>query len=144
MLILYKNKSSDNTLNKTLTEPLEIRVILKRDIDLTNPELILRDVIGYDLTEYNYCEISELNRFYFIDSIESITNETNLFRCTCDVLSTYKLDILQCNARLKRSLKTGDYMSLQLDESVKKNVETFTSNVSLTTDKTIILTTVGV
>ena len=144
MLILYKNKSSDNTLNKTLTEPLEIRVILKRDIDLTNPELILRDVIGYDLTEYNYCEISELNRFYFIDSIESITNETNLFRCTCDVLSTYKLDILQCNARLKRSLKTGDYMSLQLDESVKKNVETFNSNVSLTTDKTIILTTVGV
>ena len=144
MLILYKNKSSDNTLNKTLTEPLEIRVILKRDIDLTNPELILRDVIGYDLTEYNYCEISELNRFYFIDSIESITNETNLFRCTCDVLSTYKLDILQCNARLKRSLKTGDYMSLQLDESVKKNVETFASDVSLTTDKTIILTTVGV
>ena len=144
MLILYKNKSSDNTLNKTLTEPLEIRVILKRDIDLTNPELILRDVIGYDLTEYNYCEISELNRFYFIDSIESITNETNLFRCTCDVLSTYKLDVLQCNARLKRSLKTGDYMSLQLDESVKKNVETFASDVSLTTDKTIILTTVGV
>ena len=144
MLILYKNKSSDNTLNKTLTEPLEIRVILKRDIDLTNPELILRDIIGYDLTEYNYCEISELNRFYFIDSIESITNETNLFKCTCDVLSTYKLDILQCNARLKRSLKTGDYMSLQLDESVKKNVETFNSNVSLTTDKTIILTTVGV
>ena len=144
MLILYKNKSSDNTLNKTLTEPLEIRVILKRDIDLTNPELILRDVIGYDLTEYNYCEISELNRFYFIDSIESITNETNLFKCTCDVLSTYKLDVLQCNARLKRSLKTGDYMSLQLDESVKKNVETFNSNVSLTTDKTIILTTVGV
>ena len=144
MLILYKNKSSDNTLNKTLTEPLEIRVILKRDIDHTNPELILRDIIGYDLTEYNYCEISELNRFYFIDSIESITNETNLFRCTCDVLSTYKLDILQCNARLKRSLKTGDYMSLQLDESVKKNVETFNSNVSLTTDKTIILTTVGV
>ena len=144
MLILYKNKSSDNTLNKTLTEPLEIRVILKRDIDLTNPELILRDVIGYDLTEYNYCEISELNRFYFIDSIESITNETNLFKCTCDVLSTYKLDVLQCNARLKRSLKTGDYMSLQLDESVKKNVETFNSNVSLTTDKTIILTTVGI
>ena len=144
MLILYKNKSSDNTLNKILTEPLEIRVILKRDIDLTNPELILRDIIGYDLTEYNYCEISELNRFYFIDSIESITNETNLFRCTCDVLSTYKLDILQCKARLKRSLKTGDYMSLQLDESVKKNVETFNSNVSLTTDKTIILTTVGV
>ena len=144
MLILYKNKSSDNTLNKTLTEPLEIRVILKRDIDLTNPELILRDIIGYDLTEYNYCEISELNRFYFIDSIESITNETNLFKCTCDVLSTYKLDVLQCNARLKRSLKTGDYMSLQLDESVKKNVETFNSNVSLTTDKTIILTTVGI
>ena len=144
MLILYKNKSSDNTLNKKLTDPLNIRIILKRDIDITNPELTLRDIEGYDLTEYNYCEITELNRFYFIDSIETVTSEINLFRCTCDVLSTYKLDILQCNARLKRSLKTGDYMSLQLDESVKKNVETFASDVSLTTDKTIILTTVGV
>ena len=144
MLILYKNKSSDNTLNKELTDPLNIRIILKRDIDITNPELTLRDIEGYDLTEYNYCEITELNRFYFIDSIETVTSEINLFRCTCDVLSTYKLDILQCNARLKRSLKTGDYMSLQLDESVIKNVSTYASNVSLTTDKTIILTTVGV
>ncbi len=144
MLILYKNRSSDNTLDKTLTEPLEIRVILKRDIDLTNPELILRDIEGYDLTQYNYCEITDLNRFYFIDSIESITNETNLFRCTCDVLSTYKSDLLQCNARLKRSLKTGDYMNLSLDESVTKNISTYASGVSLSKDKTVILTTVGV
>lgn len=144
MLILYKNKSSDNTLNKELTDPLEIRIILKRDIDLTNPELILRDIEGYDLTEYNYCEITELNRSYFIDSIESITSETSLFRCTCDVLSTYKTDILQCNARLKRSLKTGDYMNIQLDESVIKNISTFTSGVSLSKESTVILTTVGV
>lgn len=143
MLILYKNKSSDNTLNKTLTEPLEIRVILKRDIDLTNPELILRDIEGYDLTEYNYCEITELKRFYFIDSIESITNETSLFRCTCDVLSTYKTDILQCNARLKRSLKTGDYMNISLDESIIKNVDTYVSDVTLSSESTVILSTVG-
>lgn len=144
MLILYKNESSDNTLNKTLTNRLEIPITIKRGIDIVKPELILKKIVGYDITKYNYCEIPILERFYFIDSIESINSELYTLRCTCDVLSTYKLDVLRCKARLKRSIKTGDYVDISLDADVRKDNKTYSSSVKLSKDKTIILTTVGV
>ena len=142
-IILYKNLDSDNQINKNLSDPKSIPIRLKRDIDIIRPEIVLSVIPDVDYLEYNYCHIPLLNRFYFIDSVESINNKMYVFRCTCDVLETYKSDVLNTKARLKRSIKNGDYMSVQIDESVIKSISLHNSNVQIGTDETIILTSVG-
>ena len=142
-IILYKNIDSDNTLNKTLTEPLEIPINLKNDIDIINPEIRLMNTSNHDYLEYNYCHIPMLNRYYFIESMDALNPKITTLRCSCDVLTTYKDDILQCSARLKRNIRSGDYMNVPLNESVIKNITKYDADVQIGTDESIILTSIG-
>ena len=142
-LNLYKCSDGDNVINKTLTEKLTINITLKRDVNITAPQIILMNDNGAFFNKYNYAEIPDLGRFYFIDSITSLNNKMESLALRCDVLETYKADVLSSKARFMRKLKTGDYIAANIDYSVIKKIIKIESNRGFTGNPTMILTSVG-
>ena len=142
-LNLYKCSDGDNVINKTLTEKLTINITLKRDVNITAPQIILMNDNGAFFNQYNYAEIPELGRFYFIDSVTSLNNKMESLALRCDVLETYKADVLASKARFMRGLKTGDYIAANIDYSVIKTITKIESNSGFTGNHTMILTSVG-
>ena len=142
-LNLYKCSDGDNVINKTLTEKLTINITLKRDVNITAPQIILMNDNGAFFNVFNYAEIPELGRFYFIDSVTSLNNKMESLALRCDVLETYKADVLASKARFMRGLKTGDYIAANIDYSVIKTITKIESNSGFTGNPTMILTSVG-
>lgn len=85
----YNNISNDNVINKTLNELKTINFKFKNDSNILNPTLLLKNYDGG-----NYCYIDELERYYYIDTIDLV--EGNLYKivCSVDVLMSYKDQIL--------------------------------------------------
>lgn len=143
-LFLYDVDDGDNVINKTLPVPVEITIRLSNDVDVINPTIRLRNIEGINYDDYNYAFIDVLGRYYFIDKLGRVSASDNILYLSCDVLETYKDEILSSKARLKRNIKTGDYYNTSIDYSVLTTISKFNSSVSLTDDKSLILTTVGV
>lgn len=143
-LYLYKTQDAENVINKILTDQLEIDITLKRDVNISNPQLVLKVINGVDFSDYNYALIPDLKRSYFINQITNLNALLWQFDLECDVLETYKADILNSNARFRRNIKHGDYLNTNIDHSIFSNVTKYNSDVTLTDDKNLIMVTVGV
>ena len=143
-LKLYAVNDGENVINKTMTLKTTMGINLKRDVDIINPRLILIPNLPTGFSGINYAEIPELNRFYFVDSITNISATLWQLDLSCDVLETYKADILASKARLYRNLKPGDYFDTALEYSHLTTVAKYASNKGISDSETIIMTTVGV
>ena len=142
-LNLYKCSDGDNVINKTLKDKFTVNINLKRDVNITAPQIILINDNGAFFNQYNYAEIPKLGRFYFIDSVISLNSKMESLALRCDVLETYKADVLASKARFMRRLKTGDYIAANIDYSVIKTITKIESNSGFTGNPTMILTSVG-
>ena len=142
-LKLYVVNDSDNVINKNMTNKVTININLKRDVDISSPSLILLDSQGVNYSDFNYAEIVELGRFYFVNSVTSLNSKMIQMELSCDVLETYKSELLNSRARFYRQIRTGDYVQGNIDVSEIKTVSTHVSNQGLTDGTAIILTTVG-
>ena len=143
-LKLYAVNDGDNVINKTMTLKTTMEINLKRDVDIINPRLILIPNLPTGFSGINYAEIPDLNRFYFVDNITNISGTLWQLDLSCDVLETYKADILASKARLYRNLKAGDYFNTALESSHITTVAKYTSNKGISDSETLIMTTVGV
>lgn len=143
-LKLYAVNDGDNVINKTMTLKTTMEINLKRDVDIINPRLILIPNLPTGFSGINYAEIPDLNRFYFVDNITNISGTLWQLDLSCDVLETYKADILASKARLYRNLKAGDYFDMALESSHITTVAKYTSNKGISDSETLIMTTVGV
>lgn len=143
-ITFYKTDDNDNVINKTLTDKVTIPLYLKGQFDVINPILVLSNASGIDFRKYNYAVISDFDRLYFVRNVTQVSAKIyNLF-LECDVLETFKHDILECNARFKRGVKEGDTQQQNTVKEVSKNFTIYKSNVSIDYSKqNIILTTVG-
>ena len=142
-LKLYAVNDGENVINKTMTLKTTMEINLKRDVDIINPRLILIPNLPTGFSGINYAEIPELNRFYFVDSITNISATLWQLDLSCDVLETYKADILASKARLYRNLKPGDYFDTALESSHITTVAKYSSNKGISDSETLIMTTVG-
>ena len=141
-LKLYAVNDGVNVINKTKTLKTTIEINLKRDVDIINPRLILIPNLSTGFSGINYAEIPLLNRFYFVDSITNISGTLWQLDLSCDVLETYKADILASKARFYRNLKAGDYFDTALESSHITTVAKYVSNKGISDSETIIMTTV--
>src|SRR5574344_1318486 len=112
-LILYSINDGDNVINKNLVNGVTIPINLKQGFDIINPDIVLNG----DYRGFNYAHIPSLNRFYFINNVEQLNLRLVKLNMTCDVLETYKADILNSVARFKRNIKTGDFENISIDYS---------------------------
>ena len=142
-LKLYALNDGENVINKKMTLKTTMEINLKRDVDIINPRLILIPNLPTGFSGINYAEIPLLNRFYFVDSITNISSTLWQLDLSCDVLETYKADVLASKARFNRAIKTGDYYNANVDQSTLKTITKHESNVSIADQSSMILTSVG-
>lgn len=142
-LKLYVVEDSDNVINKNMTSKVTININLKRDVDISSPSLILLDGQGVNYSDFNYAEISELGRFYFVNNVQRLNHKMIQVDLICDVLETYKDDVLASKARFNRAIKTGDYYNANVEQSTLKTITKHESNVSIADQSAMILTSVG-
>lgn len=104
----YTIKDANNVVNKDLPASSKHTV---NNVDIFKPSVIdsPRLVLGAftDMTDKNYCYIDKFKRYYFINSITVTSAQRVIMDLTCDVLYTYKDDILKCKGTCLRSESTG-------------------------------------
>lgn len=87
----YNYTGAKNVLNKTLSNPTIKTGLLYDKTDIIHPVVTIRTFTT--LNNLNYCFISELNRYYFINNFEINGTKTTLY-LSVDVLMSYKNNIL--------------------------------------------------
>ena len=105
-LLLYNNKSTSNTINKVLEDETEYNITFKDLTDITNPSIRLKTD---DVPNFNYAYIPHLDRYYFINDVETFPNRMFTLHMEIDVLETYKEDILESVATVGRSKASNPY-----------------------------------
>ena len=138
-MYLYHVNDAENVINKTLVNGLELDINLKSSVDIVNPEIVLNG----DFRGYNYAHLPDLNRYYFIDRIEQLNLKLVKLNLSCDVLETYKADILNSNARFKRNIKNGDYQNISIDYSNQTISTNYNSDGLPMDGNTMIISTIG-
>lgn len=138
-MYLYHVNDAENVINKNLVNGFEIDINLKSSVDIVNPEIVLNG----DFRGYNYAHLPDLNRYYFIDRIEQLNLKLVKLNLSCDVLETYKADILNSNARFKRNIKNGDYQNISIDYSNQTISTNYNSNGLPMVGNTMIISTIG-
>ena len=132
----------DNVIGKNTTNNLTLNINLKSTTNISRPEILLSRVNGVDFLDYNYAEIPDLNRKYFIDSITSQSYNIFLFSLRVDVLETYASHIKNSHARFNRKIKIGDYLNATIESNINPNSTIYQSNKGFE-GSSMILTSVG-
>ena len=125
-ITFYQNKSAPNVIPKDKTKKFDKTGTLKNNTSITNPTILLQ-LADYDkVRQTNYCFIPDFNRYFYIDDIR-ILNTIVEVSMTCDVLETYKEDILNSTQLVARQEHKKNY-------SVIEERLAMCSDVSLTCD----------
>lgn len=96
----YKNSSAEIVLNKELSTPFPVAFDLKAECSVLYPTIIVRSI---DFRLYNYVQIELFNRYYFIDSVLTLNQDTVEVSCRVDPLMSFKDDILAANGVIERN-----------------------------------------
>lgn len=123
-IVLYRTESANNVINKTLTTATPYSIKLKDTTKLTHPVIVLHDTENTFFTNnFNYVYIQEFGRYYFIDDIKVGPNKIYTITLSCDVLESFKNDILASNATIITSKNGSHYINEGYTKEVKKSVE---------------------
>lgn len=143
ILKLSKNNDAPNVIKKTLSGVQSFDVALRRDFDITAPEFTLNIPDAVTALGFNYAELPDFNRRYFIQSVDNVGATLWRFTCKVDVLETYKTEILASNAKIRRGIKTGDYISATLESNANADITTHEADKGFVGEPALILSTVG-
>lgn len=120
-IILYKNKSEDNRVDKELISPINMVGVLREESTVIDPVILIQTE---NPTEYNYAYIAEYHRNYFIKEFTAVRNGLWRVAMHVDVLSTYKAEIRRLNAVIEKQQQEGNVF--YNDGSYKAREDTFT------------------
>ena len=142
LLKLYNTDSETNRINKVLTDETEFDVRLKDKSSVVNPVLLLK---SETYINFNYAYIPKFQRYYFVDDISVYPNKMYILTLRCDVLTSFKDDILKSYARIVEQTNSNAYYDSNLKSEVRKEVDTYMSDVSfdLTADSMVLVTIGG-
>lgn len=107
-LVLYNNTDDKNKLIKTLSNGKEINVNIPKTFAFDSMNLKLRFDGGFD---YNYLFIEKLNRYYFIVNKNYIGSDLVEIAIKCDLLMTFRNDLLKCVGMVTTTNTTNNYSS---------------------------------
>ena len=127
-VIFYKYDGIKNKINKTLENGLTVNdVIMHNDFDITAFELLIKDT-NFN-SEYNYCYIQDLGRYYFIESVEKMNGTIYKIRLTVDVLKSFSTQIENINAIITKSENPDDnFVDCEKSENYTSEVINLTDN----------------
>lgn len=127
VVTLYANTADERKLDKSgnLTVIANRDCIIKgAEMSITSPEIELATFTGF--ANVNYAYIPDLHRYYFIRSCDVATGGKIVYRCECDVLMSYAVQIKSIFADVIRSETAGanDIPDNKMPFSSDKNVRT--------------------
>jgi hypothetical protein len=127
-VIFYKYNDIKNKINKTLSGGLTVNdVIMHNDFDITAFELLIKN--SNFNSEYNYCYIQDLGRYYFIESVEKMNGTIYKIRLTVDVLKSFSTQIENINAVITKSENPDDnFVDCEKSENYTSEVINLTDN----------------
>lgn len=116
-IVLYDNGSSDEVLNKRISEITSSECEPYNEIDIDNPTLILSDMTIQNIDRCNYCYIEELERYYFCTPVLG-NNGIYTLICNIDPLMSLRDEILNLNVIVDKNeyqinpyLNDGSYIT---------------------------------
>ena len=136
----YNTESSVNTINKDINFIADIDVKFKDEVNIYNPTIVLK---YDDLIDFNYIYIDKFKRYYFIEDIEVFPNKIYSLSLKCDVLMSFKDDILNSYGNIARQTNYNDYYNFEYSSEVRKESNIYNSDVVFEDVKTAILCTIG-
>lgn len=136
----YNTESSVNTINKTITFVTDIDVKFKDEVNIYNPTIVLK---YDDLIDFNYIYINTFKRYYFIEDIKAFPNKIYSLTLKCDVLMSFKDDILNSYGNITSQTDYNDYYDFDYASEVRKETNIYNSNVVFDNVQTTILCTIG-
>lgn len=137
-LILYYTESENNVLDKILEEIKSISINLKRDDNIINPDII----ISNDIENVNYAYLPNVERYYFINDVKKLNSKHTELTLETDVLMTYKEDILNSYGHFTKST-TLDYSNVSYNTDMRTKIMSYTNDVDIEKEPTMLLTTIG-
>lgn len=138
----YNTSSANNVINKVLENETVFNIQLKDTTDVKTPMIIFR---SEEPINFNYAYIDRFKRYYFVDRIELYPNKIYYIYLHCDVLETYKKDILKCEGNISQQKQNvNNYYDSGYKVEVRKEVDIYKSDVTLSDENTCnILVTIG-
>lgn len=114
----YANNSPTNYINKQLTAvDTNVDINIKDSTDLSNP---IMELLGIIPTAVNYAYVSEWKRYYYIKSTQMSQYGTTLINMHCDVLMSFKNDILNNTAMI---VSNPNIYNPYIEQNVKSYVK---------------------
>lgn len=120
-IIFYKTLSKPNEINKVLQNSFTITGSFKTDTDVIKPIIKVLNTTDFNIFDYNYCYISELKRYYFVEDITILADKLFFISLSLDVLYTYKNAILLSVGNISR-------YSQNVQSSKKDTIEDYIEN----------------
>lgn len=103
-ITLYINKSEKNKIGKNLSNDFSLSGTLRDATNIINPVILIElNEIG----NYNYCYISDFNRYYFITDITVIRTGLFAISLMVDVLESFKTSIKNLSVILLNTQNVG-------------------------------------
>lgn len=97
---LMMNTQPQNKINKDPSLIDTLTGVLKDNSSIINPNIIIE---RQSPTGFNYVHIASFNRYYFVNDIIVLRNNLIEINCKCDVLMSFKNEILNQRALIKRN-----------------------------------------
>ena len=115
LMKMYDTKSSNNVINKVLENEHEFDIKFKDKTDIVNPVVILS---SKTLILSNYAYIPDFNRYYFVDKIELFPNSIYHITLRCDVLESFKDEILASSGFINQQTKNVNKYYQRLEKKL--------------------------
>lgn len=136
----YNTDSGLNVINKFIDFVTDIDVKFKDEVNIYTPIIFLK---YDDLIDFNYVYIDKFKRYYFIETVEVFPNKIYHLTLKCDVLMSFKDDILNSHGNIISQTNYNDYYNFDYSSEVRKESNIYNSNVIFDDVKTSILCTIG-
>ena len=143
MLKLYTTLDDENVINKTLTHQKNFNIRFKDKFDVITPDIKLRINDGFNIIKCNYAYIEDFNRYYFISKIGMISDDIYIISLECDVLESYKDDILNSLANVTKTIDDGEFYEFSPTTDVRKTIDVYEGEREITLGKNIVLSSIG-
>ena len=139
---LFNTIDDDTVIGKSLSLKYEIEMELKDRQNISQPTIYLYEG-DMDLQSVNYAYIPHFERYYFVRTYNMGPNQVYELLLECDVIESFKEEILASEAEITRNIKEGDYKGSSSESEVRKEVDIHKSNRGFSDDTSIVLTTIS-
>ena len=146
-VVIQTNSSEREKLDKTLTTVATLTGTLRAETSILDPVILVSGSTLAALSAANYMTIADFGRSYFITGIRSIRQGLVELSGHVDVLSTYKTQIRQNSAILRRSERNWNlYLndgSLMVEQRPHVITQEFSSGGAMASGSSFILALAG-